>query len=128
MKKVYSIQLAFIQRSMEYSRAASHLWNDKMLGGKRKKSRMIQNVNGIYHHKFQGKMGREIVKLQQWLTVFCLSLNLCENNNFCISARVVPAQKRAFYRLLRTVGRDILASTPCLFVEANIESEKHQGE
>lgn len=64
------------------------------------------------------KRRNDDVKLhQQWLTVFCPSLTLYENNNFDISARVVLAQKRAFYRLLRTVGRDILANTPCLFVQ-----------
>lgn len=60
---------------------------------------------------------------QQWLTVFCPSQIPFENNNFDILARVASAQKRAFYRLLRTAGHDIPANTPCLFVQVKRESK-----
>lgn len=113
-EKSLQLQLAFIQRSTEYSRAATHLWNEN-----KKHKKFMRNfgfthkINCINHHSW-------IEDGKESLTVFYPSLIQCENSSCDILARAAQAQMHAFYRLLRKVELDILASTPCLHKRSEI--------
>lgn len=70
--------------------------------------------NNINQYDFLFRKARES---SSSLTAFYPSRSQCGSSSCDISARAAPIRKRAFYRLLRTVGRDSLADTPCLFVK-----------
>lgn len=127
-EKRFRLQLAFIQRSMEYSSAATHLWieTNKQAweflwsgwnnGAKREISLVSDKATRFVCQKNKSSQCPPRGVLFLALTAFCPSPSRSGSSNSGTSARAAPARRHAFCRLLRTAVLCILASTPCLFV------------